>query len=56
MCPGRKLAMIELKCLISMMYRNCDIELVDKNAPLKLKSSFLMSCGELPIRVKPRKF
>jgi cytochrome P450 len=35
MCPGRKLALIELKCLIFQFIENmiCDIELVDKNAP-----------------------
>ncbi|CAG8825104.1 24621_t:CDS:2, partial [Cetraspora pellucida] len=34
MCPGRKLAMLELKCLITLIYRNWDIDLADINAPL----------------------
>ncbi|GBB87956.1 hypothetical protein RclHR1_14450005 [Rhizophagus clarus] len=40
-CPGRKLAIIELKCLLTLIYRKYDIELVDKNAPLKYNSYFL---------------
>ncbi|CAG8470535.1 2661_t:CDS:2, partial [Cetraspora pellucida] len=38
-CPGRKLAMIELKCLVTMIYRKYDVELVDMNSPLKTKST-----------------
>ncbi|RIA80785.1 cytochrome P450, partial [Glomus cerebriforme] len=30
-CPGRKLAMIELKCLLASIFRKYDLELVDKN-------------------------
>src|SRR5205085_7023540 len=39
-CPGRKLAMIELKCLLASVYRKYDVELVDINAPLKYISTF----------------
>ncbi|RIA85768.1 cytochrome P450 [Glomus cerebriforme] len=56
MCPGRKLATIELKCLLSMIYRKYDIELKDMNAPLKYKAAFLTSCENLLVKVKPRKF
>jgi cytochrome P450 len=52
-CPGRKLAIIELKCLISMIYRKYDVELA---APLKLKSDIIKTCKELLVKVKPRKF
>ncbi|CAG8565272.1 8426_t:CDS:2, partial [Dentiscutata erythropus] len=55
MCPGRKLAMIELKCLVTMIYRKYDVELVDMNVPLKTKSTFLTSCEELLFRLKLRK-
>ena len=55
-CPGRKLAMIELKCLLSLIYRKYDIELADINAPLKYKSAFSTVCEELIVKVKPRKF
>jgi cytochrome P450 len=53
-CPGRKLAMIELKCLLSLIYRKYDIELVDMNAPLKYKCSLVNMCEELIVRIKPR--
>ncbi|RGB22853.1 cytochrome P450 [Rhizophagus diaphanus] len=55
-CPGRKFAMIELKCLLILVYRKYDIELVDKNSPLKYKRDFLNLCKELAVKVKPRKF
>ena len=56
MCPGRKLVMIELKCLLASIYRKYDIELTDMNAPLKYKADFLASSEELLVKVKPRKF
>ena len=56
MCPGRKLAMIELKCLITLIYRNYDIDLADINAPIKYESGFINSCRELMVKIKPRKF
>ncbi|GET03227.1 cytochrome P450 [Rhizophagus clarus] len=55
-CPGRKLAIIELKCLLVLIYRKYDIELVDMNSPLKYKSDFLTLCKELIVKIKPRKF
>jgi cytochrome P450 len=55
-CPGRKLAMIELKCLLALIYRKYDVELVDINAPLKYKSVIINVSEELLVRVKPREF
>jgi len=55
-CPGRKLAMLELKSLLSLIYRKYDIELVDMNAPLKYKCSIITICEELIVRIKPRNF
>ncbi|RGB40801.1 cytochrome P450 [Rhizophagus diaphanus] len=52
-CPGRKLAMIELKLLTALIYRKYDVELVDKNAPLKTKSTALTTCQELIVKIKP---
>jgi cytochrome P450 len=54
-CPGRKLAMIELKCLIASIYGKYDIEMADMNAPLNYNSAFITVCNELIIKVKPRK-
>ena len=53
-CPGRKLAMIELKCLLASIYRKYDIELTDMNAPLKYKADFLASSDELLVKVNQR--
>ncbi|GBC09873.1 hypothetical protein RclHR1_09180007 [Rhizophagus clarus] len=55
-CPGRKLAIIELKCLLVLIYRKYDIELVDMNAPLNYSSDFINVCKGLNVRIKPRKF
>jgi cytochrome P450 len=52
-CPGRKLATTELKCLIPMIYRKYDVELA---APIKIKSDLFTSCEEFLVKVKPRKF
>ena len=55
MCPGRKLAIIELKCLLASIYRKYDIEMTDKDAPLYYKSDMTNTCEKLIIKVKPRK-
>ncbi|CAB4383269.1 unnamed protein product [Rhizophagus irregularis] len=55
-CPGRKLTMIELKCLLTLIYRKYDIELADPNAPLNYSSTLLSVCKELLVKVKPRNF
>ncbi|GBB89370.1 hypothetical protein RclHR1_16020001 [Rhizophagus clarus] len=56
MCPGRKLAIVELKSLLILIYRKYDIELVDMNAPLNYSSDFINVCKELVVKIKPRKF
>jgi cytochrome P450 len=56
MCPGRKLAMIELKFLLASIYRKYDVELADMNVPLKYRSELFNSSEELIIKIKPRKF
>ena len=55
-CPGRKLAMIEIKFLLASIYRKYDVELVDINAPLKYVSAIIGTCDELLVKIKPRKF
>ncbi|CAB4399031.1 unnamed protein product [Rhizophagus irregularis] len=55
-CPGRKLAMIELKCLLALIYRKYDIELADINSPLKYESGLFTTCKELIVKIKSRKF
>ncbi|CAG8737999.1 2375_t:CDS:2, partial [Funneliformis caledonium] len=53
-CPGRKLALITMKCLVSLIYKNLDITLVDMDAPLKLKNKLVNACTELKVRVEQR--
>ncbi|GBB88002.1 hypothetical protein RclHR1_14500004 [Rhizophagus clarus] len=53
-CPGRRLAMIELVCLMALLFRKYDIDLVDKNAPLKAKSGVVTACTELFTEIKLR--
>ncbi|CAB4441241.1 unnamed protein product [Rhizophagus irregularis] len=53
-CPGRKLAMIVLKCLVSLIYRKYDIEIADVNEPFKCRSGLLRVCKELIVKIKPR--
>ncbi|KAF0543017.1 cytochrome P450 [Gigaspora margarita] len=55
-CPGRKLAMIELISLVVVIFGKYDIELVDMNAPPKTKSGAIIICEELPVRIRPRKY
>jgi cytochrome P450 len=53
-CPGRKLAMIELVSLMALLFRKYEIDLVDMNAPLRTKSIGITACTELPVKIKPR--
>ena len=53
-CPGRKLAMIELVGLMALLYRKYEIELVDMEAPLKIKSGIITACTELSVKIRAR--
>ncbi|CAH1759312.1 2618_t:CDS:2 [Entrophospora sp. SA101] len=54
MCLGRKVAMIELKTLLTLVYRKFDVELVDMKAPLKLVTSTITICKDLKVKLTPR--
>ncbi|RIB15380.1 cytochrome P450 [Gigaspora rosea] len=47
-CPGRKLAMIELISLVVEIFGKCDVELIRSNA--------VTICEELSVRIRPRKY
>ncbi|RIB09700.1 cytochrome P450, partial [Gigaspora rosea] len=53
-CPGRKLAMIELLSLMTLVYGKYDFELSNMNEELKIKAAGITSCQELKIIIKPR--
>jgi len=54
MCPGRKIAILELKTLLAAVYRRFDVELIDMQAPIKVSTSTVSICKELNIRVIPK--
>jgi cytochrome P450 len=55
LCPGRKLVMIELVCLMALLYRKYEIKLVDMNSPIKTScSNISVVCDELLVEIKPR--
>jgi cytochrome P450 len=54
-CPGKNLAMIQLVCLMALLFRKYEINLVDMNSPLKTGSGgILITCPELLVEIKPR--
>ncbi|PKC66473.1 cytochrome P450 [Rhizophagus irregularis] len=53
-CPGRKLAMIELVALMALIYRKYDFDLVNMEAPLQVKSGIISACTQLLVKVKSR--
>ncbi|PKY17814.1 cytochrome P450 [Rhizophagus irregularis] len=53
-CPGRKLAIIELVCLMALLYRKYEIDLVNKDAPLKTLSFSITACTELLVEIRLR--
>jgi len=54
-CPGKKLAIIELKCLMAY-FRKHNIVMADTNAPLKLRSDYINAVEIFMVKVKPREF
>ena len=55
LCPGRKLAMIELVCLMALLFRKYEINLVGMNSPIKTKSiDNVITCVDLLVEIKLR--
>ncbi|RIA89843.1 cytochrome P450 [Glomus cerebriforme] len=55
MCPGKNLAMTELKTLMVLLYRKYDVELVNMNEPIKYHYSIVKHCDDLMIRIKDKR-
>ncbi|POG67692.1 cytochrome P450 [Rhizophagus irregularis DAOM 181602=DAOM 197198] len=53
-CPGRKLAILELVCLTALLFRKYDIDLIDKKSPLRTESGVITACNELLVEIKLR--
>ena len=53
-CPGRALALIEMKALLSMLYKNFDVERVGRAEDVREQFGFTMSPAGLRVRLRPR--
>ncbi|PKY25422.1 cytochrome P450 [Rhizophagus irregularis] len=54
-CPGRKLAIVELVCLIALLFRRYEIDLIDMDSPIKVISdNIAVTCVELLVEIKLR--
>jgi cytochrome P450/nitrite reductase/ring-hydroxylating ferredoxin subunit len=55
MCPGRSLAFLEIKTLLSMLYKNFDVERAGASSDVKERFGFTMSPAGLRVRLNPRR-
>jgi cytochrome P450/nitrite reductase/ring-hydroxylating ferredoxin subunit len=54
MCPGRSLAFLEIKTLVSMLYKTFDVERVGASSDVRERFGFTMSPSGLKVRLKRR--
>ena len=54
MCPGRSLALLEMKTLLSMMYKSFDVERAGRAEDVTELFGFTMSPAGLRVRLRPR--
>lgn len=53
-CPGRYLAMAEIKMVMSMLARNFTLERIAGAAPVEERFTFTMTLSDLPVRLKKK--
>jgi len=53
-CPGRALALVEMKSLLSMLYKNFDVERVGNGEGVREEFSFTMTPVGLKVRLRRR--
>ncbi|MEX2282538.1 MAG: cytochrome P450 [Gemmatimonadota bacterium] len=53
-CPGRSLALLEMKVLLAMLYRSFDVERIGAASDVTEQFSFTMSPVGLKVRLRPR--
>ena len=54
LCPGRTLALLEMKVVLAALYRNFDVERVGESAGVREKFAFTMSPIGLTVKLHPR--
>ena len=55
MCPGRSLAFLEIKTILSMLYKSFDVERIGTSSEVVERFGFSMSPVGLRVRLKPRR-
>ena len=55
MCPGRSLALLEMKAFLSMLYKNFDVDRVGRAEDVTELFGFTMSPVGLRVRLRPRR-
>ena len=53
-CPGRNLALLQIKQILSLLIKNFDIELCNKDNVVKERLAFAMMPSKLVVRIKKR--
>ena len=53
-CPGRNLALLQIRTVLAMLCRNFDVELADPGRPVEEKLAFTMMPTNLVVRMKRR--
>lgn len=53
-CPGRNLALLEIRVVLAMLCRNFDVELANGGRSVEERFAFTMAPGNLYVRFRPR--
>ncbi len=53
-CPGRNLAILEIRMVLSMLFKNFDIEMVTDHKEIKEVMAFTMMANDFKVRLKKR--